>query len=139
MIRRKLVLAALVAACSMAPLFAMRATGGEAQETVVFAAASLREVFQTMALTFERQHPSAKVRFNFAGSQDLRVQIEQGAQAAQSGGFAAAPVFSGGPAACPPMVDRRPLGSPVAQDSILWEEHRGVPDDELRDEDDDRG
>jgi molybdate transport system substrate-binding protein len=32
-------------------------------------------------LTFEKQNPNAKVRFNFAGSQDLRVQIEQGAQA----------------------------------------------------------
>jgi hypothetical protein len=31
------------------------------------------------------------------------------------------------------------VGNPVAQDPILWEEHRGVPDDELRDEDDDRG
>ena len=81
MIRRKFVLAGLVAACSIALLFAIRATGGEAQEVVVFAAASLREVFQSVALTFEKQNPNAKVRFNFAGSQDLRVQIEQGAQA----------------------------------------------------------
>jgi molybdate transport system substrate-binding protein len=78
--RRKLVVAALVGACAIAPLFAMRASGGEAQELVVFAAASLREVFQGMALKFERQHPNCKVRFNFAGSQDLRVQIEQGAR-----------------------------------------------------------
>ena len=81
MICRKFVLAALIAACAMAPLFAMRARGGEAQEVVVYAAASLREVFQSFALTFEEQHPNAKVRFNFAGSQDLRVQIEQGAEA----------------------------------------------------------
>jgi molybdate transport system substrate-binding protein len=81
MIRRKFVLAGLLAAGAMAPLFAMRATGGEAQEVVVYAAASLREVFQNLALILEKQHPNAKVRFNFAGSQDLRVQIEQGAQA----------------------------------------------------------
>ncbi len=46
----------------------------------MFAAASLREVFQSVALIFEKQHPNTKVRFNFAGSQDLRVQIEQGAK-----------------------------------------------------------
>jgi molybdate transport system substrate-binding protein len=64
----------------MAPFLALRASGGEKQELVVFAAASLREVFEKVALTFEKQHPNAKVRFNFAGSQDLRVQIEQGAK-----------------------------------------------------------
>jgi molybdate transport system substrate-binding protein len=58
-----------------------RAQAAEAQELTVFAAASLREVFQTIALTFEKQHPNLKVRFNFAGSQDLRVQIEHGAKA----------------------------------------------------------
>ena len=78
--RRKFVLAGLVAAGSIAPLLAVRARGGEAQELVVFAAASLREVFQGLALEFEAQHPNSKVRFNFAGSQDLRVQIEQGAK-----------------------------------------------------------
>jgi molybdate transport system substrate-binding protein len=78
--RRKMVLAGLVAACSIAPFFAVRARGGEAHELVVFAAASLREVFQSIALTFEKHHPNLKVRFNFAGSQDLRVQIEQGAK-----------------------------------------------------------
>jgi molybdate transport system substrate-binding protein len=77
---RKFVLAGLLAVCSIAPFFAMRASGGEAQELVVYAAASLREVFQNVALTFEKHHPNLKVRFNFAGSQDLRVQIEQGAK-----------------------------------------------------------
>jgi molybdate transport system substrate-binding protein len=60
--------------------FATQARAAEAQELTVFAAASLREVFQSIALTFEKQHPNLKVRFNFAGSQDLRVQIEQGAK-----------------------------------------------------------
>jgi molybdate transport system substrate-binding protein len=77
---RKYVLLALFAVCSVAPLFAMRARGGETQEIVVFAAASLREVFQSVAQSFEKQYPKVKVRFNFAGSQDLRVQIEQGAK-----------------------------------------------------------
>ena len=79
--RRSFVLALLLAGGLVAPLLAVRARGGETQEIVVFAAASLREVFQSVASTFEKQHPDAKVRFNFAGSQDLRVQIEQGAKA----------------------------------------------------------
>ena len=80
MTRRKFLVVGLVAACSVAPYFAMRARGGEAQEVVVYAAASLREVLQNVALTFEKRHPNSKVHFNFAGSQDLRVQIEQGAK-----------------------------------------------------------
>ena len=47
----------------------------------VFAAASLREAFETLGGTFERAHPGAKVRFNFAGSQELRTQLEHGAPA----------------------------------------------------------
>jgi molybdate transport system substrate-binding protein len=53
----------------------------EAKELVVDAAVSLREVFQTLAATFEKQHKGVKVRLNFAGSQELRVQIENGAKA----------------------------------------------------------
>ena len=69
-----------LSACLATQVFVPRATAAEAQELTVFAAASLREVFQAIALTFEKQHPNLKVRFNFAGSQDLRVQIEQGAK-----------------------------------------------------------
>jgi molybdate transport system substrate-binding protein len=47
----------------------------------VFAAASLRDVFGTLGATFEREHPGVKVRFNFAGSQELRTQLENGAPA----------------------------------------------------------
>jgi len=78
--RHKFVLVVLGAVGATVPLFAMPATGGETREVVVYAAASLREVFQSVALTFEKRHPNSKVRFNFAGSQDLRVQIEQGAK-----------------------------------------------------------
>ena len=69
-----------LSACLATQVFVPRVQSAEAQELTVFAAASLREVFQTIALTFEKQHPNLKVRFNFAGSQDLRVQIEQGAK-----------------------------------------------------------
>ena len=50
-------------------------------ELVVFAAASLREVFEDLARELERQRPGVKVRLNLAGSQELRTQIEQGAPA----------------------------------------------------------
>lgn len=58
-----------------------RTRGGDGQELVVFAAASLREVFQKLAEDFENRHPGVEVRLNFAGSQELRVQIEHGAKA----------------------------------------------------------
>ena len=47
----------------------------------VFAAASLRDVFGTLGANFEKEHPGVSIRFNFAGSQELRTQIEQGAPA----------------------------------------------------------
>jgi len=48
-------------------------------ELVVFAAASLREAFTTLGDAFKKDHPNVKVTFNFAGSQELRTQIEHGA------------------------------------------------------------
>jgi len=53
----------------------------EAKELVVFAAASLREAFEDMATSFEKRHKDVKVRLSFAGSQELRTQIEHGARA----------------------------------------------------------
>ena len=47
----------------------------------VFAASSLTEAFTEIGAQFEAQHPGVQVIFNFAGSQQLRQQLEQGAQA----------------------------------------------------------
>ncbi|KYF96372.1 molybdenum ABC transporter substrate-binding protein [Sorangium cellulosum] len=47
----------------------------------VFAAASLREVFTATGEDFERAHPGVEVTFNFAGTQELRTQLEHGAAA----------------------------------------------------------
>ena len=46
----------------------------------VFAAASLSEVFTDIETEFETQYPGTDLVLNFAGSQTLRLQIEQGAQ-----------------------------------------------------------
>lgn len=47
----------------------------------VYAAASLTEAFGEVGKAFEDQHPGVRVVFNFAGSQQLLQQIEQGASA----------------------------------------------------------
>lgn len=52
-----------------------------AARLVVFAAASLREAFTALGEDFERTHPGTKVTFNFAGTQELRTQLEHGAEA----------------------------------------------------------
>lgn len=51
------------------------------QEMTVFAAASLTDAFSEIGETFETANPGVTVKLNFAGSQSLRTQIEQGAQA----------------------------------------------------------
>lgn len=47
----------------------------------VFAAASLSDAFRELGTKFEGEHPGIKVRFNFAGSQVLAMQLDQGAPA----------------------------------------------------------
>ena len=56
-------------------------TAARADELTVFAAASLREAFEDLAKQLEARTPGLKVVVNFAGSQELRTQIEQGARA----------------------------------------------------------
>ena len=47
----------------------------------VYAAASLADAFTELGRLFEQRQPGTRVRFNFAGSQQLATQIEQGAAA----------------------------------------------------------
>ena len=55
---------------------------GERRRTVqVFAASSLADAFRDMETAFEAAHPDTDVTLVFAGSQVLRLQIEQGARA----------------------------------------------------------
>lgn len=51
----------------------------EARALTVFAAASLTDAFTEIGQDFEAANPGVSVTFNFAGSQALRTQIEQGA------------------------------------------------------------
>jgi len=50
-------------------------------QLTVFAASSLRDAFQDLGRNLEQQHPGTSVSFNFAGSQELRTQVEHGARA----------------------------------------------------------
>ncbi|WP_246199764.1 molybdate ABC transporter substrate-binding protein [Arthrobacter zhaoguopingii] len=54
------------------------ASGG-GDTLTVFAAASLREVFESLAEDYETRNPGSEVVLNFAGSSDLATQIEAGA------------------------------------------------------------
>jgi len=56
------------------------APGSDQSTLTVFAAASLAEAFTDLGHELERQRPGLEVRFNFAGSQQLATQIEQGAR-----------------------------------------------------------
>jgi len=53
----------------------------EPQTLTVFAAASLTDAFAEIGRSFEAANPGVTVTFNFAGSQALRTQIEEGAPA----------------------------------------------------------
>ena len=50
----------------------------EQGQLVVYAAASLRDAFTQLGDDFKETHPGLEVTFNFAGSQELRTQIEHG-------------------------------------------------------------
>jgi molybdate transport system substrate-binding protein len=61
----------------VAPPTAAPVTG----DIVVFAAASLTDVFQDLATGFQQANPSARVVFNFGASSQLATQLGQGARA----------------------------------------------------------
>jgi molybdate transport system substrate-binding protein len=75
---RRLVAWLAVVATLLAPSIAR----AKASATVtVFAAASLSEAFEEIGKQLEREHQGWRVRFNFAGSNQLALQIESGARA----------------------------------------------------------
>ncbi len=64
-----------------APTEAPTSAPAQPAELDVFAAASLTEPFGEIGKLFETDHPGATVVYNFAGSQQLAQQINQGAPA----------------------------------------------------------
>ncbi|HEX3236003.1 MAG TPA: molybdate ABC transporter substrate-binding protein [Gemmatimonadales bacterium] len=73
-------LRAALAALGLAIPITGPATGAPAALTV-YAAASLTEPFRELGRSLEQRHPGITVQFNFAGSQQLAAQLEQGAPA----------------------------------------------------------
>jgi molybdate transport system substrate-binding protein len=73
-----LLLAILLAGCAPA---ATASPAPEPRTLNVFAAASLTDAFTEIGKNFEAANPGVTVTFNFAGSQALRTQIEEGAPA----------------------------------------------------------
>jgi molybdate transport system substrate-binding protein len=77
---RVLVGLAAIVALAGGPGPAASVSAAPASTITVFAAASLTEAFTVLGKVFEERVP-LRVAFNFAGSQQLAQQIEQGAQA----------------------------------------------------------
>ena len=70
---------ALLAPLGLCASLAQAQSRAAEPELTVFAAASLTGAFQEIGGMFEQAHPGTRVRFNFAGSQQLATQLEQGA------------------------------------------------------------
>ena len=67
---------------SMLWILSVTACGRETEkELVIFAASSLTDVFQELGEEYQLENPRVSVQFNFAGSSNLRMQLEYGAKA----------------------------------------------------------
>lgn len=74
-------LAGLLAASLLAGGLAACGDAKDDTTLTVYAASSLKTVFDQLGAEFEAQHPGVHVSFSFAGSSDLVAQIQQGAPA----------------------------------------------------------
>lgn len=76
---RALLLVFLLAGCTSRVQPHLADTVVAPRQLTVFAAASLTDAFTELGKNFESANPGVTVTFNFAGSQALRTQIEEGA------------------------------------------------------------
>jgi molybdate transport system substrate-binding protein len=79
----RVVLCCALLACkgSEAPPSGAAADVARETELVVFAATSLRDPFTRLGESWKSAHPGVALTFNFAGTQELRTQLQQGAAA----------------------------------------------------------
>lgn len=70
--------AGMLGACSNA---SKPSPGQDEKSVVVFAATSLRDVFTSLGASFKQSHPGVEMTFHFGGTQELRTQLEHGADA----------------------------------------------------------
>src|SRR5580704_15384654 len=68
----------LIAAAGLAA-FAQQSPPAKQAPVTVSAAISLKDALDQLGREYERDHPGAKITFNYAGSGTLQHQIEQGA------------------------------------------------------------
>ncbi|MBC8163993.1 MAG: molybdate ABC transporter substrate-binding protein [Roseiflexaceae bacterium] len=69
------------AAPTAAPTEAPTEAAATASELTIFAAASLTDAFEEIATAFEAANPGTEITYNFAGSQQLAAQLNEGAPA----------------------------------------------------------
>jgi molybdate transport system substrate-binding protein len=72
---------AVTAGCGSSGASGSSSPSASSTKLTVFAAASLDKVFPQIAAAFRQSHPGVTVTFNFAGTDTLATQIEQGAPA----------------------------------------------------------
>ena len=71
----------VLAGCGSSSSSSASGTSSSSTKLTIFAAASLNEAFPQIAAAFEKTHPGVTFTFNFAGTDTLTTQIEQGAPA----------------------------------------------------------
>lgn len=71
----------LMGGCGPAAGAAKPEAGGAESSVVVFAASSLTDAFLEIAALYEERYPGSRVQYQFGGSSQLRLQLEQGAEA----------------------------------------------------------